>query len=272
MRAIAFVSRAAALLAAVLLLAAASHAVKREDFKKCDQSGFCTRQRAFAELVATTDYGSPLQLQPGTLAVVDTADAAAVTADVLHTRINQVFALHVDLLRDGVVRARMWEKKFPDARWRGLDEVSLVGPDGKPGGKLERIADFRRLSDPESESASGVYLFELGPASTGDKPSRLALRITSSPLVIELLANGVPVMAINRQGYLNMEHIRAKPGVESQYPDLGDIFGPLGLEEGLKGRLDNGMWEESWKGTHQDTKPRGRYRNLSSFAENIDSV
>lgn len=247
---------ALAVVLAVLAILASVAAVKREDFKKCDQSGFCTRQRAFAELVSTTDFGSPLQLQPGTLKVSESALEVVITADVLHSRINQVFQLHIDLLKDGVVRARMWEKNFPNVRWRGLDDLSLVG-------KPERVASYHRVSTPESEQASGVYEFALGPKSAEDEPARLSLRIHSSPLVVEMLHLGVPVIALNEQGYLNIEHIRAKADTTSEYPDLGDIYGNLGLEADLKSKLENGMWDEMWKGTHQDTKPKGSSENES---------
>jgi hypothetical protein len=132
-----------------------------------------------------------------------------------------------------------------------------------PGGKQERVGSFRRVSTAENEEASGVYEFELGPAAKEGEPSLLALRISSAPLVIEMLVKGEPVMKLNDQGFLNIEHIRAKPDTSSEYPAIGDLYGNLGLEDELKNRLENGMWDEMWKGTHQDTKPKGKRGTLS---------
>ena len=99
------------------LLSPVAWAVKRHDFKTCQQSGFCRRNRALADRqAATKQWKSPYTLSSPSYS--DGQFAAAVS-NALFPYIN--FSLQVRFQQDGVARVRMDEV---DGLRQRLDEFS----------------------------------------------------------------------------------------------------------------------------------------------------
>ena len=77
-----------------------------------------------------------------------------------------------------------------------------------------------------------------------DQEKRTAL-LYLEPFVLDIFHDGVRVLSVNRNGYLNVEPIRRKG---SPLEDASQYHDP---------RLFQGLWEESF-GSHTDQKPRGK--------------
>ena len=96
-------------------------AVKHSDFKKCDQSGFCVRQRAYADWMDVTKTSiyqlvpSSLQFNPAT---------SILTADIVQTPHPSILNLMMNFLDIKAVRIRLSEKNGRP-RYDGPQQFSL---------------------------------------------------------------------------------------------------------------------------------------------------
>ncbi|KAJ3342819.1 hypothetical protein HDU93_000949 [Gonapodya sp. JEL0774] len=210
-------------------------------------------KRAYADLVSSTDFGSPYRLVPSSLNVQ--VNSGMVVGDVLNTRTKDVLSLEVHILQDGnVVRLRMKEKspKFPK-RWDDLGTFALAAGPGGP----KKSKNFRRLptSNEEysgliSDAETEVFKFELG-----NPGSNKILVIHAGPLRVDLLVDDTTVMSVNERGYFNFEARQMGPGSSSD-SKLRWPWADLDLDSELKGKLEKDPKEESFNGK-SDSKPYG---------------
>nr|CDJ92585.1 unnamed protein product [Haemonchus contortus] len=167
-----------------LLLLASVTAVKREDFKTCDQSGFCKRQRGAKD----TGY----EVLPESVKVDNNYLAA-----VLQNPQNKL-ALRLWGLKDSSVQLRIDET---DAAIRGR-----FFPQHALNGQPEKLP----FSDVSVRSDS-VHV------TTGDK--KLKVVITFKPFVVELYDENSELIAqVNRDGKLMVEEYRLKEE-SKEYPE-----------------------------------------------------
>lgn len=233
-------------LSLVLLLAAEALAVKRGDFKTCDQSGFCKRGRALASRAkeAASTWKSPYSIDPSSVAI--SAQKSSFTASVASSIYPEIkFELDVRAHEDGTFRIRMDEvdglrKRYDEtANWVLIKQPTLS----------EGIAWKQTKKDIKAlNSQSGVEL-----------------KIHFSPLRISMSRNGKEEIVINGNGLLHMEHFRLKdiPAPQQPVEPQGNGEGQVVLEPPVKGNAwfegdQDPVWEETWGGS-LDTKPKGTY-------------
>ncbi|KAG8754152.1 hypothetical protein FRC14_005328 [Serendipita sp. 396] len=116
---------------ALLLLATDVLAVKRHDFKTCDQSGFCKRGRSLASRAKTAStWKSPYSIDASSIAI--TAKKSRFTASVISSIYPEIkFELDVRAHEDGTFRVRMDEvdglrKRYDEtAKWALIQEPLL---------------------------------------------------------------------------------------------------------------------------------------------------
>lgn len=244
------------------------HSVDRGNFKTCDQSSFCKRNRGI--LPGESPYivlPNTVRFEPGT-----------VHLDVLNTRNNISFKITVDTLQKNTARIRMTEL-FP-IRPRFFVGVSLVQEPVKV--KYEKI----------SEDDTGCKVkFQDHSIVIGYKPLKIDFYDSKDVLLI----------SINNRGLLNFEHYRTRnsptkeeepsePVPENETQDdtpkdeepkdeePKDSTEPeVKNEEGEKD-----LWEESFK-DHKDSKPYGPssvgldvsfmgFENVYGIPEHADSL
>ncbi|KAG0325813.1 hypothetical protein BG000_001662 [Podila horticola] len=227
-------------------------AVKREDFKTCSQSGFCTRNRAYADMAKEDPkWASPFQLNPSSLRLKE----GILTGDLFNTQESQQpassaglgFELH--LLDNDVVRVRINERDPIHPRYDGVQDTVLIKPYG-----FATEASFERLQKDDS----GVLTIQYGPS------NRNTVKISSAPLKIEFLVNGVPTVLLNNDGLLRFERLRNKDdGIvgEEKMVDQASEEGEDEIEtqvekSPLELKLEENSWEERFK-EFTDSKPRG---------------
>lgn len=168
-----------------LVLLASVTAVKRHDFKTCEQSGFCKRHRAITE---NTGY----ELLPGTV------KASGSRLDALLQNAENTLALRLFGLTDSSVRIQI-DETGAAIRKRFVPDIAL---DGEP-----KLMDFSAVE----VKSDGVHV------TTGNK--KLKVVITYKPFVVEIYNEKSELIAqVNRDGKLKVEEYRVKEEGK-EYPE-----------------------------------------------------
>ncbi|KAK5982699.1 hypothetical protein GCK32_008055, partial [Trichostrongylus colubriformis] len=167
-----------------LVLLASVTAVKREDFKTCDQSGFCKRQRS----VQNTGY----EVLPETVKHSETYVGAVLQ------NANNKLAFRLWGLKDSTVQIRV-DETDASIRRRFFPEMALNGqPEKLPFSAVDVKSDSVHVT-------------------TGDK--KLKVVITYKPFVVEIYNDKSELIAqVNRDGKLMVEEYRLKEEGK-EYPE-----------------------------------------------------
>lgn len=226
----------------VLSLFGASSAVKRHDFKTCDQSGFCKRTRALADrAVATEGYLNPFAIDPESTSFENGRFKAGIK-NLLFPEIN--FSLEVRFQVDGVARILMDEVNGLRQRYNETGSWTV---------QTEPILEIKEEAftvNVEKDSTSITYA-----------NGRHELKIQHRPILLTFLRDGQPHIVINERGLLNMEHFRLKTVDAETVEGEGEDAVVEVKEELFPGFLsedEDGMWEEAFGGK-TDSKPKGMF-------------
>ncbi|XP_071832175.1 neutral alpha-glucosidase AB-like isoform X2 [Apostichopus japonicus] len=252
-------SRGLHLLVAVLvILSGMARAVDKSNFKKCDQSGFCKRNR---------------RIQPGSSPYAADLDSARLENGVLHlnvlnTQTGILLKLELYALQNQMVRMK-------------INEVSPLKP-------RYEVPDVL-VAEPE------VASWQLGEKSEsvleGSHGNAMSFVLTAQPFRLDILYDGQLVTRVNSRGLMNFEHLRTKKNVD---PPQDENEEEKKEEEGeeqeeevaddseIEDEKADGMWEETFK-THHDSKPNGPsavamdftfpgYEHLYGIPEHADTL
>jgi mannosyl-oligosaccharide alpha-1,3-glucosidase len=223
--------------------------VKHENFKTCDQAGFCKRNRALAD--AATPSTSPYKLDASTIKFGD----GTLTGTILKT-INPAgetvrLPLKLTFLESGTARLTIDEEK----RQKGEIELRHDSKANKKrSNEVEKWTIVGGLTVSEgaaikSDSPKGVTKVAYGPA------GQFEAVITHAPFGVEFKRDGVTHMKLNDRGFLNLEHWRPKvdkPAAEAAEAAEGEQA-PLDVDQGE----DESTWWDETFGGNVDTKPKG---------------
>lgn len=218
--------------------------VKREDFKRCDQSGFCVRQRAYA------DIQDRLETLPVVYSLlVSTAEkdpkSGSLSADLMDVQKSILYKFSLSFIQSGSsIRVKLQEKNPIQPKF-DFDLTPDLAFESEPVSVAFKDTKFKVVSPTEL-----VY-------SLASDESTFVI-IHPSPFRFEVVVKGTPVMSFNEFGYLNYEHQRKKeedvePVEEPETPEMTEAEKEL---RALKKKLRQGLWEESF-GSNTDSKPYG---------------
>ena len=222
--------------------------VKHENFKTCDQSGFCKRNRAYADnAAASSSWESPYALDPSSIKF----SSGVLTGTVLKTLVDSGekvrLPLTVTFLESGTARVTVDEEKRQKgeielrhgskarkARYNEAEQWAIVG-----GLAISKGAS---VASKDKETTRVVY----GPAGTFEAVIR------HSPFGVDFKREGEVQMKLNEQGLLSVEHWRAKVEkvVEEKKEGEEEVASPPQTED------ESTFWDESFGG-NTDSKPRG---------------
>ncbi|KAJ4373594.1 glucosidase II [Didymella sp. IMI 355093] len=228
-------------------------AVKHENFKTCDQSGFCKRNRAFADdVTASSSFVSPYALDPTTLKFKDGQLDAVVLKTINNDQEKVQLPLTVTFLESGVARVTLDEAK----RQKGDIELRHDSKARKEryneAGKWALVGGLK--------PSSGAALAEAADAGytkvVYGKGSKHQAIIRHSPFSIEFQRDGETQVKFNERGFLNLEHWRAKVEKPKEEPKEGEENKEEAKTEEEKGEDESTWWDESFGG-NTDTKPKG---------------
>ncbi|KAK6755670.1 hypothetical protein RB195_014197 [Necator americanus] len=170
---------------ASLVLVAGSLAVKRQDFKTCEQSSFCKRHRAISE---NTGY----EVDPHSL------KHAGSRLDATLQNAENKLSLRIYGLKESSVRIQITETDTA-IRKRFVPDVALNG-------------------EPEEDTFSALEIkSDSAHVTTGDK--KLKIVIAFKPFVVHIYNDCNDLVAqVNRDGKLKVEHYRTKEEGK-EYPE-----------------------------------------------------
>jgi alpha 1,3-glucosidase len=229
----------------IVTLLPSSLAVKRHDFKTCDQSGFCKRNRALADRAAEagSSWQSPYELKNASFS---SGRLSAAVSNALFPQIQ--YSFEVRFQEDGNARIVMDEVNGLRQRYNEASKWAF---------ETEPTVDVRDSSyevDITDKQSSVKYA-----------GGRQEVRIQHKPVLVTFLRDGQPHLVLNERGLFNMEHFRVKQVGEQpdelvvQDPEHPEQQIVVVKDEAFAGFLppnDDTMWEENFNGK-RDSKPKG---------------
>ncbi|KAF2826977.1 hypothetical protein CC86DRAFT_350180 [Ophiobolus disseminans] len=228
--------------------------VKHENFKTCDQSGFCKRNRAFADQVsAASSYTSPYAIVAPSVTFKKGQLEAIVLKTVKESGERVPLPLTITFLESGVARVTLDEEK------RAKGQVELRHDSKARKERYNEAGQWALVGG--LHPAEGAALVETTDAGYtkvvyGKGGSHQAI-IRHSPFSIEFQRDGETQVRFNERGFMNMEHWRAK--VEKPVEEKKEGEEEKKEEEKSEepqGEDESTWWEETFGG-NTDSKPRG---------------
>lgn len=223
--------------------------VKHENFKTCDQSGFCKRNRAYADNAAaqSSSWTSPYKIDPQTVKVKDGILTATILKTVEDSNTVQL-PLVVTFLKSGTVRVTVDEAK------RQSKEIELRHGSHARKERYHEAAKWALVGDlaggdvqVSSRDKEGTIL-RYGP----DMKHQAIIR--NSPFNVDFVRDDQVHVKLNGQGLMNMEHWRPKVENEKTEAQEGDTTKPEQIPEDA---IDDSTWWEETFGGNTDSKPKG---------------
>lgn len=218
--------------------------VKHENFKTCDQSGFCKRNRQLADSAASqaSKWHAPYRLAKDSLSWKNGQLQGTILKKVDNTGQEVRLPVIISFLESGTARVTIDEEKRQKGeiklrhdskarkeRYNEAGSWALVG-----GLELSKTAKEQRNSD--------RTIVSYGPA------GQFEAEIKFSPFEIEFKRDSTTQVKFNDRGLINLEHWREK--VENSEHKEGEEAKVEHSDD------ESTWWDESFGGT-TDTKPRG---------------
>ena len=234
----------------VALLKVNTVSVKHENFKTCDQSGFCKRNRAFADHVTASgsSWTSPYTVLPNTVKI----NNGYVTGTILKSLGDGQPSIHLPLTihfqEPGVARITI------DEAQRRTGDIELRHGSQARKERYNEVDKWvlveQSKSDPgmKGESTQKETIVSYGPEN-GYKAI-----IRHSPLAVDFVRDDQVQIRLNGNGMMNMEHWRSK--IEKEKKDGEEEKEQPEEESKEKGEDESTWWEESFGG-NTDSKPKG---------------
>ncbi|KAF3927139.1 Alpha-glucosidase [Dactylellina cionopaga] len=229
-----------AILLLLLDLISPAATVKHENFKTCSQSGFCRRNRQFADdaLANSDKWVSPYEVKATTLLLQN----GVLTAELLKTVPGQeekiVLPLTINFQKSGAVRVTIDELK------RQKGEIVLPGESKARKERYNEAERWALIPDWDVRDDKVVYDNKKGVVTLTFGPeSKYKAIVNINPFTVKFERDGETHVVLNDRGLMNLEHWRAQPPAP---------------EEGKEKSLDDldGGWDETFGG-NTDSKPRG---------------
>ncbi|KAI9824990.1 MAG: hypothetical protein M1819_000788 [Sarea resinae] len=218
-------------------------AVKHENFKTCEQSGFCKRNRAYADIASShgSSWEAPYGLDPKSISF----DKGRLTGTILkNVRDGETvrLPLTISFLESGTARVTVDEEKRQKGeielrhnskarkeRYNEAASWALVG-----GLSLSKTATL------SNQKEAGVSRVAYGPN------NKYEAVIRHLPFGVDFKSNDETHVKLNDRGLMNIEHWR--PKVEKEKKE--------GEETSTDVEDESTWWEETFGG-NTDSKPRG---------------
>ncbi|XP_062332050.1 neutral alpha-glucosidase AB isoform X3 [Osmerus eperlanus] len=207
-----------------------TRAVDRGNFKTCDQSAFCKRQRALKP------GQSPYRALLETMELTNTR----LTLQLINDNNKVRLLLELYRLQGNMTRVKINELKPLKPRFE-VPDVLIQEPPTEPMSLL-------------SQDENGVVL------SLGTESQRVI--VSAQPFRLDIMEGREVLMSLNSRGLLAFEHLRIRKDTqadpEAEKKEEGDPANQP-AEDGANAeeeKVEDGMWEETFK-SHTDAKPNG---------------
>lgn len=234
--------------------------VKHENFKRCDQSGFCKRNRALADEATTKGdaWKSPYTLDPATINFKNGVLKCMVSKSLGEGMGPVSLPLTITFLGSGVARVSLDEEK------RQKGDIELRHGSIARKERYNEASKWAIVGNLGTDKEAAPSLAADATTVTYGPDSSYKAVIKHSPFAIDFWRDDEIQVKFNGKGFLNMEHWRPKidkptelekevkegeePAPESE-PELAPVTTDVGDDEST-------WWEESFGG-NTDSKPKG---------------
>ena len=219
--------------------------MKHENFKTCDQSGFCKRNRAHADLATSkgSSWTSPYSLDPGTISVKEGQLKGIVSKSVDEAGIVRL-PLTITFLESGAARVIVDEER------RQTGDIELRHGSEARKERYNEVSKWALVGglDP-NQAVKGTLSQEATTVTYGPDNTYQAV-VHHFPFAIDFFRGDQIHVKLNGKGFLNYEHWRPKvekekkegEGEESTTTEVGE---------------DESTWWEETFGGNTDSKPKG---------------
>uniref|UniRef100_A0A8C2XB07 Glucosidase II alpha subunit n=1 Tax=Cyclopterus lumpus TaxID=8103 RepID=A0A8C2XB07_CYCLU len=198
-------------------------AVDKGNFKTCDQSAFCKRQRALKP------GESPYRALLETMELTSTR----LTLQLINDNNKVHLLLELYRLQGNITRVKINELKPLKPRYEVPDVL---------------IRDLSLLSQDEN----GVVL------SLGSESQRVI--VSARPFRLDIMEGRDVLMSLNSRGLLAFEQLRMRKDTqvdpEGEKKEEADLANQAEKAKEEEEKVEDGMWEETFK-SHSDSKPNG---------------
>eukprot|EP00158_Paraphelidium_tribonemae_P008381 Partr_v1_DN28567_c0_g2_i1_m72816 putative Glucosidase, alpha len=219
-------------------------AVKESDFKKCEQSGFCARNRAFADRSVETSRESTYSVLRDSLTWnVASGEVSGLVenSEALGVRFDFTLIFY----EAGIVRLRVDEVDKSIKRRYEVRDVLIDD--------LKYLTRSSITYEQSSDGLSFVISFD----------NHYSAVFQLSPIAIDVSAKDgqVPLISLNRKGWFNFEHYRPAPPppvapAPAPATEEGSETEVKPVEPVVENKLTVGSWKETFNG-HEDSKKYG---------------
>uniref|UniRef100_A0A1A8IEW1 Glucosidase, alpha, neutral AB n=1 Tax=Nothobranchius kuhntae TaxID=321403 RepID=A0A1A8IEW1_NOTKU len=203
-------------------------AVDRSNFKTCDQSSFCKRQRALKP------GESPYRALLETMELTNTR----LTLQLINDNNKVRLLLELYRLQGNMTRVKINELKPLKPRYE-VPDVLVREPPTEPLSVL-------------SQDENGVVL------SLGVESQRVI--VSAQPFRLDIVEGHNVLMSLNSRGLLAFEHLRMRKDTqaepEAENKEEADKAHQAETTKEEEEKVEEGMWEETFK-SHSDSKPNG---------------
>ncbi len=228
--------------------------MKHENFKTCDQSGFCKRNRAYADAATSlsSSWEAPYALDSGSITFKNGQLKGIVAKTVITTGDNIRLPVVISFLQSGSARVTIDEERRQkkDIELRRESKARKERYDEAVDWAIVGGLDVSKAAMLSRDTAKGISAIKYGPNNAFEAV------IQHRPLRIDFKRDGETHVTFNERGFMNMEHWRKKVEKEEKEIKDGEESTEKQVEEKTGGEDESTWWDESFGGT-LDTKPRG---------------
>lgn len=226
--------------------------VKEHDFKKCHQSGFCKRNRAYADQVSeAASWQAPYNILPDSTSFKDGQLQAVILKTINDQGETVRLPITVSFLQSGVTRVTVDEEK----RLKGEIELRHNSPIRKE--RYNEAEKWAIVGGTDLDKNAKVVFEDKAQTTVQYGPeSKFEAVVSFAPFSVDFRRDGQSQIKLNDRGLLNMEHWRPKVDKPTPEKKEGEEAEKDKTEEEPKGEDESTWWEETFGG-NTDTKPRG---------------
>ena len=231
-------------------------AVKHENFKRCDQSGFCKRNRAIADEATSRGdlWASPYRLDPATINVQNGILKGIVSKSLGEDYGPVAFPLTITFLESGVARVSIDEEK------RQKGDIELRHGSVARKERYNEASKWAIVGTLNADNRASPSMAPEATTVTYGPGNRYKAVIKHSPFAIDFWRDDEIHVSFNGKGFLNMEHWRPKiekPAKEVKETKEGEEPQAESQQESTDAGEDESTWWEESFGGNTDSKPKG---------------
>lgn len=212
-------------------------AVKEYLFKNCDSSGFCKRNRAFANNVRATEIFQPqYSIDPESVFINEKLDGLVVNGNIIKDLTRKpgsqvIFPFEVSLLKENALRVKIDEKRL-------VEEVQIQTQRYNESSKwaFNDLPELENSSNLKYKLTQTALTIEYG----NQKEYQATFNFKSPEITVSY--NGEVQVVVNDQNFLNLEHHRYEDENEQHLSDQ---------------EIDFDMFRDSFKDSLDDKLPLG---------------